>query len=287
MSSSDHVTVVDVAPRDGLQNEATLVPLETKVALVDRLSAAGFPTIEVTSFVSATAVPQLADGAQVMARVRRAPGVRYTALTPNLRGFEAARAAKADGIVVFGAASETFSQQNIRCGIAESVERYAPVIAAARAAGIHVRGTVSCAWGCPYEGEIYPSAVAWLARAFQQLGVDELSIADTIGVGTPEGMEEVLDAVLADVPVSRVNVHLHDTQGRALDNIVACLDVGVRSFDASTGGVGGCPFAPGATGNVAAEAVLERLAVEGCHTGIDLAAVRETGRWLRAQLGRP
>ena len=286
MSASDHVTVVDVAPRDGLQNEAVRVPVETKVALVDRLSAAGFRTIEVTSFVSPTAVPQLADAGEVMARIRRAPGVRYSVLTPNLRGFEAARAAGADGVVVFGAASETFSQQNIRCGIAESVERYAPVIAAARAAGMHVRGTISCAWGCPYEGEIYPSAVAWLAREFRRLGVDEFSIADTIGVGTPEGMEEVLDAVLADVPASRVNVHLHDTHGRALDNIVTCLDLGVRSFDASTGGVGGCPFAPGATGNVATEAVLERLAAEGCHTGIDLAAVRETGRWLRAQLGR-
>lgn len=286
MSSSDHVTVVDVAPRDGLQNEATPIPLETKVALVDRLSAAGFRTIEVTSFVSPSAVPQLADGAEVMARIRRAPGVRYNVLTPNLRGFEAACAARADGIVVFGAASETFSQQNIRCGIAESVDRYAPVIAAARAAGIHVRGTVSCAWGCPYEGDISPSAVAWLARAFHELGVDELSIADTIGIGTPEGMAEVLEAVLADVPLARVNVHLHDTQARALGNIVACLDVGVRSFDASTGGVGGCPFAPGATGNVATEAVLERLASEGCSTGIELAAVRETGRWLRAQLGR-
>jgi len=286
MSASDHVTVVDVAPRDGLQNEPTPVPVETKVALVDRLSAAGFRTIEVTSFVSPAAIPQLADAAEVMARIARASGVRYAVLTPNLRGFEAARAAKADGIVVFGAASETFSQQNIRCGIAESVERYAPVIAAARAAGIHVRGTVSCAWGCPYEGEIAPTAVRWLAREFHRLGVDEISIADTIGVGTPDGMEEVLDAVLADVPVSHVNIHLHDTRGRALDNIVACLDLGVRSFDASTGGVGGCPFAPGAPGNVATEAVLDRLAAEGCPTGIDLAAVRETGRWLRAQLGR-
>lgn len=286
MSASDHVTVVDVAPRDGLQNEAVRVPVETKIALVDRLSAAGFRTIEVTSFVSPTAVPQLADAAEVMAGIRRAPGVRYSVLTPNLRGFEAARAARADGIVVFGAASETFSQRNIRCSIAESVERFAPVIEAARAAGIHVRGTVSCAWGCPYEGAIAPSAVAALARTLHALGVDEVSIADTIGVGTPDGMAAVLEAVLADVPVAQVNVHLHDTHGRALDNIVACLALGVRSFDASTGGVGGCPFAPGATGNVATEAVLERLAAEGCPTGIDLAAVRETGRWLRAQLGR-
>ncbi len=286
MSASDHVSVVDVAPRDGLQNEAVRVPVETKIALVDRLSAAGFRTIEVTSFVSPTAVPQLADAAEVMAGIRRAPGVRYSVLTPNLRGFEAARAARADGVVVFGAASETFSQRNIRCSIAESVERFAPVIEAALAAGIHVRGTVSCAWGCPYEGAIAPSAVAALARTLHALGVDEVSIADTIGVGTPDGMAAVLEAVLADVPVAQVNVHLHDTHGRALDNIIACLALGVRSFDASTGGVGGCPFAPGATGNVATEAVLERLAAEGCHTGIDLAVVRETGRWLRAQLGR-
>ena len=290
MSASDHVTVVDVAPRDGLQNEAVRVPAETKIALVDRLSAAGFRTIEVTSFVSPTAVPQLADAAEVMAGIRRAPGVRYSVLTPNLRGFEAARAARADGIVVFGAASETFSQRNIRCSIAESVERFAPVVEAARAAGLHVRGTVSCAWGCPYEGAIAPSAVAALARTLHALGVDEVSIADTIGVGTPDGMAAVLEAVLADVPVAQVNVHLHDTHGRALDNIVACLALGVRSFDASTGGVGGCPFAPGATGNVATEAVLERLAAEGCHGDRPRRRPRDramAARPARARVGRP
>ena len=282
--SAAFVTVVEVAPRDGLQNEAVHVPVETKVTLVDRLSAAGFRTIEVTSFVSATAVPQLADAVEVMARIRRAPAVRYTVLTPNWRGFEAARAAGADGIVVFGSASETFSQRNIRCSIAESLDRFAPVIAAARAAGIAVRGTVSCALGCPFEGEVAPAAVAETARALAALGAEELSIADTIGVGTPARTAAVLDAVLAHVPAARLNLHLHDTHGRALENLAVALDAGVRSVDASTGGVGGCPFAPGATGNVATESVLAFLEARGYQTGIDLAQVRATGAWLRGVL---
>lgn len=282
--SAEFVTVVEVAPRDGLQNEAVHVPVETKVTLVDRLSAAGFRTIEVTSFVSATAVPQLADAAEVMARIRRAPGVRYTVLTPNLRGFEAARAAGADGIVVFGSSSETFSQRNIRCSIAASLERFAPVIAAARDAGIAVRGTVSCAFGCPFEGEVAPSAVAAYAHALVQLGAEEISIADTIGIGTPDRTAMVLDAVGEHVPVERLNLHLHDTHGRALENLAVALDAGVRSVDASTGGVGGCPFAPGATGNVATEAVLAFLEARGFRTGIDLAQVRATGAWLRGVL---
>jgi len=282
--SAEFVTVVEVAPRDGLQNEAVRVPAATKIALVDRLSAAGFRTIEVTSFVSATAVPQLADAAEVMAGIRRAPGVRYTVLTPNLRGFEAARAAGADGIVVFGSASEAFAQRNIRCSIAESLDRFAPVVAAARVAGIAVRGTVSCALGCPFEGEVAPAAVAAVAGALAALGAEEISIADTIGVGTPARTAEVLEAVCAQVPVSRLNLHLHDTRGRALENLAVALDAGVRSVDASTGGIGGCPFAPGATGNVATESVLAFLEARGFRTGIDLAQVRATGAWLRGLL---
>jgi hydroxymethylglutaryl-CoA lyase len=279
------VTLVEVSPRDGLQNEAARLPSAVKVELVDRLTAAGFPVIEVTSFVSPKAVPQLADAAEVMAGIRRAPGVRYTVLTPNLRGWEGAAAARSDGIVVFGAASETFSQRNINCSIAESLERFAPVVAAARAAGVHVRGTISCALGCPYEGAIAPEAVVQVARGLLALGVDELSVADTIGVGTPAGTRAVFSAVLGELAADRVNGHFHDTHGRALANIDACLDLGVRSFDASVAGLGGCPFAPGATGNVATEAVLALMAERGLATGVDAEAVRETGRWIRVGLG--
>lgn len=279
-----HVTLVEVSPRDGLQNEKRLLPAETKVELVDRLSAAGFSAIEVTSFVSPKAVPQLADAAEVMARIRRAPGVRYSVLTPNLRGYESAVAAKADAIVVFGSASETFSQRNINCSVADSLERFRPVVAAARAAGIGVRGTVSCALGCPYEGAIAPEAVARVARELLALGVQELSIADTIGVGEPDGTRRVMEAVLAHAAPAQVNGHFHDTYGHAIANISACLDLGICSFDASVAGIGGCPFAPGATGNVATESVLALLVSRGLETGVDAAAVDEIGRWIRAQL---
>jgi len=283
-STAPFVTIVEVSPRDGLQNEPRLLPAAVKVALVDRLSAAGFRAIEVTSFVSPKAVPQMADAADVMSAIRRVPGVRYSVLTPNLRGFEAAAAARADAICVFGSASETFSQRNINCSIAESLERFRPVVAAARARGIAVRGTVSCALGCPYEGEIAPAVVARVAGELLAMGCDELSIADTIGIGTPDGTRRVMEAVLAVTEVARLNGHFHDTYGRALANIDACLDLGLRSFDASAAGLGGCPFAPGATGNVATELVLERLAARGFTTGIDLAAVREAGRWIRERL---
>lgn len=279
-----HVTLVEVSPRDGLQNEKRLLPAETKVELVDRLSAAGFSAIEVTSFVSPKAVPQLADAAEVMARIGRAPGVRYSVLTPNLRGYESAVAAKADAIVVFGSASETFSQRNINCSVADSLERFRPVVAAARAAGIGVRGTVSCALGCPYEGAIAPEAVARVARELLALGVQELSIADTIGVGDPDGTRRVMEAVLAHAAPAQVNGHFHDTYGHAIANISACLDLGICSFDASVAGIGGCPFAPGATGNVATESVLALLVSRGLETGVDAAAVDEIGRWIRAQL---
>jgi len=282
----DFVTIVEVAPRDGLQNESTLLPVEIKVELVDRLSAAGCPTIEVTSFVSPKAVPQLADAAQVMAGIRRHAGIRYTVLTPNWRGFEAARDARADGIVVFGAASESFSQQNINCSIAESLARFRPVVTAALESGIAVRGTVSCALGCPYEGVIAPEAVADVTRELLEMGCEEISIADTIGVGTPDRTRMVMEAVLEVVDPAQVNAHFHDTQGRALDNLEVCLELGIRSIDASAGGIGGCPFAPGATGNVATEAVLAFLESRGFTTGIDRGAVVATGQWLRDQLAR-
>ena len=280
----DFVTIVEVAPRDGLQNESTPLPAEVKVELVDRLSAAGCPTIEVTSFVSPKAVPQLADAAQVLAGIRRHAGIRYTVLTPNWRGFEAACDARADGIVVFGAASESFSQKNINCSIAESLARFRPVVTAALESGIAVRGTVSCALGCPYEGVIAPEAVADVTRELLEMGCEEISIADTIGVGTPDRTRMVMEAVLEVVDPAQVNAHFHDTQGRALDNLEVCLELGIRSIDASAGGIGGCPFAPGATGNVATEAVLAFLESRGFTTGIDRGAVVATGQWLRDQL---
>lgn len=280
------VTIVEVSPRDGLQNEKALVPVAGKVALVDALSAAGLPVIEVTSFVNPKAIPQLADAEQVMAAIARRPGTRYTVLVPNERGYDRALPTRPDGIVVFGAASETFSQKNINCSVAESIERFRPVVARAKADGLHVRGTVSCALGCPYEGEIAVAAVRDLSARLLDLGVDELSIADTIGVGTPERTRSVFDAVLGLTDAARVNAHFHDTYGRALANLGACLALGVRSIDASAAGLGGCPFAPGATGNVATEAVLEFLAAQGFETGVDLAAVRAAGAAVRAALSR-
>jgi hydroxymethylglutaryl-CoA lyase len=270
-TTPSRVTIVEVSPRDGLQNEKALLPASVKVELVDRLSAAGFSAIEVTSFVSPKAIPQLADADEVMAGITRRRGVRYTVLVPNLKGWERAVRSRPDGIVVFGAASETFSQRNINCTIAESIA---------------VRGTISCALGCPYEGEIAPSAVAGLAREMLALGVDEISIADTIGIGTVQKTDAVLDAVLPLVDVARINMHFHDTYARALANIGASLDRGVRSFDSSAAGLGGCPFAPGATGNVATEAVLELMDSRGMETGVNAALLRETGQWIRKQLTR-
>lgn len=278
------VTIVDVSPRDGLQNEKAVLPVATKVALVDALSAAGVPVVEVTSFVSPKAIPQLADAEQVMAAITRRPGTRYTVLVPNERGYDRALPTRPDGIVVFGAASETFSQRNINCSIAESVERFRPVVARAKADGLHVRGTVSCALGCPYEGEISPAAVREVAQRLLDLGVDELSVADTIGVGTPERTREVFSALLGVADAARINAHFHDTYGRALANLEACLELGVRSIDASAAGLGGCPYAPGATGNVATESVLEMLHGRGYATGVDVAAVRAAGAAVRGAL---
>ncbi len=263
-----------------------MLAVAQKVALVDQLSASGLPVIEVTSFVSPKAIPQLADAEAVMAGITRRAGTRYTVLVPNERGLDRALPTRPDGIVVFGAASETFSQKNINCSIAESLDRFRPVVRRAKEAGVAVRGTVSCALGCPYEGEVAPAAVARVAAELLAMGVDELSIADTIGVGTPALTSRVFEAVLAHAAPAQVNGHFHDTYHRALVNIEACLALGVRSFDASAAGLGGCPYAPGATGNVATEAVLEWLAARGFETGVDLERVRAAGVWIRGELTR-
>ena len=280
------VSIVDVGPRDGLQNEKQMIPAGVKVELVDRLSAAGFKNIEVTSFVSPKWVPQMADAAEVMAKIRRRPGVVYSVLTPNLKGFEGAAAAKADEIVVFGAASEAFSQKNINCSIAESIERFAPVCAAAREHGIHIRGAISCALGCPYQGEVKPQDVAYVARLMQGIGVEHVGVADTLGVGTPRATQAAMEAVLAVYDVRDVSGHFHDTYGQAVGNVYACLEMGLAAFDTSVAGLGGCPYAKGATGNVATEDVLYLLRGLGIETGIDLDQVVATGQWISGILGR-
>jgi hydroxymethylglutaryl-CoA lyase len=280
------VTLVDVGPRDGLQNEKQVIPAEVKVELVDRLTDAGFANIEVTSFVSPKWVPQMADAAAVMARIRRKPGVVYSVLTPNMKGFEGALAAKADEIVVFGAASEAFSQKNINCSIAESIERFRPVVAAAREHGIAVRGAISCALGCPYQGEVKPEAVGLVARLMKEIGVQHCGVADTIGVGTPRATQAAIAAALQHYDLADVSGHFHDTYGQAIGNIYACLEMGVATFDTSVAGLGGCPYAKGATGNVATEDVLYLLQGLNIDTGIDLARVVATGQWVSGILGR-
>jgi len=280
------VTLVDVGPRDGLQNEKQTIPTEVKVELVDRLTDAGFAAIEVTSFVSPKWVPQMADGAEVMARIRRKPGVVYSVLVPNMKGFAGALAAKADEVVVFGAASEAFSQKNINCSIAESIERFRPVAQAAREHGIHVRGAISCALGCPYQGEVKPEAVAYVARLMRDIGVQHIGVADTIGVGTPRATQAAMEAALGVYDLADVSGHFHDTYGQALANIYACLEMGIATFDTSVAGLGGCPYAKGATGNVATEDVLYMLHGLGIETGIDLAKVVATGQWISGVLGR-
>jgi len=280
------VTLVDVGPRDGLQNEKQMIPAEVKVELVDRLTEAGFGNVEVTSFVSPKWVPQMADAAEVMARIRRRPGVVYSVLTPNMKGFEGALAAKADEIVVFGAASEAFSQKNINCSIAESIERFRPVAAAARAHGIRVRGAISCAVGCPYQGEVKPEAVGYVARLMKEIGVQHCGVADTIGVGTPRASQAAMQAALAHYDVADVSGHFHDTYGQAIGNIYACLEMGISTFDTSVAGLGGCPYAKGATGNVATEDVLYLLDGLGIETGIDFAKVVAIGQWISRFLDR-
>ena len=281
------VKLVDVGPRDGLQNEKSPVPAGIKIGLVHRLQDAGLREIEVTSFVSPKWVPQMADNAEVMAGIQRQPGVRYSVLTPNLKGFEAAVASKPDEIVVFGAASEAFSQRNINCSIAESIERFAPVVQAARAAGIHVRGAISCTVGCPYEGEIAPARVELVARLMKEIGVQHVGVADTIGVGTPRQVQAALERALKHYPLAEVSGHFHDTYGQALANIYASLALGLHTFDTSVAGLGGCPYAKGATGNVATEDVVFLLNGLGIETGIDLDALVDAGAAISDVLGRP
>jgi hydroxymethylglutaryl-CoA lyase len=280
------VTLVDVGPRDGLQNEKAHVATAHKVELVHRLQAAGLTEVEVTSFVSPKWVPQMADNAAVMAGVERRPGVRYGVLVPNLKGWEAARASRPDEIVVFGAASEAFSQRNINCGIDESIERFRPVVEAARAASVKVRGAISCALGCPYQGEVSLDDVERVVRLMKGIGVQHVGIADTIGVGTPRRAQAALERALKHYPLAEVSGHFHDTYGQALANIYAALEVGVHVFDASVAGLGGCPYAKGATGNVATEDVVFMLNGLGVETGIDLNALVDAGAFISDVLGR-
>ena len=279
---TDHVTLFEMAPRDGVQNEPRAIPLADKIALIDRLSDTGLKKIEAASFVSPKWVPQMADATEVMQGITRREGVTYTALTPNMTGLERALAAEVDEVAVFGAASETFSQKNINCSIAESLERFRPVVARALGEGVPVRGYVSCVTDCPYEGPIRPKAVADVAKALKDMGCYEVSLGDTIGMGVPETVTPTLEEVLAHIPPENLAGHFHDTGGRALDNIRAGLALGLRTFDASVGGLGGCPYAPGARGNVATEAVVEMLETEGFETGIDLERLRDAARFAQA-----
>ena len=284
MSPAERVTVVEVGPRDGLQNEAATVPAADKVRFVELLADAGLPVVEVTSFVSPKAVPQLADADQVLPAVHRREGVRYPVLVPNLRGLERAAAAGADAIAVFTAASEGFTRANVNMTIAESLAAFAPVLDQALAAGMWTRGYVSTAFGCPYDGAVAPAAVARVAAELAALGCDEISIGDTIGVAGPDQVPQVVAAVAERVPLERIALHLHDTGGRALDNVAAGLEVGVRTFDSSAAGLGGCPFAPGAPGNVATEALVRFLHRQGMETGVDPDAVERAGRGVRDRL---
>jgi hydroxymethylglutaryl-CoA lyase len=281
------VTLLEVGPRDGLQNEAQPVTTGHKIELVQRLQAAGCREIEVTSFVSPRWVPQMADNAAVMAGIVRSAGVRYSVLTPNLQGLQAALASRPDEIVVFGAASEAFSRRNINCGIAESIERFRPVVAAAHETGVKVRAAVSCALGCPYQGEVSADEVERVVALLREIGVDHCGIADTIGVGTPRRAQAALERALRHFPPAEVSGHFHDTYGQALANILACLELGVQVFDTSIAGLGGCPYAKGATGNVATEDVVFMLHGMGIATGLDLDALVDTAGWISQQvLGR-
>jgi hydroxymethylglutaryl-CoA lyase len=278
--------LVEVGPRDGLQNEPGEVPTAVKVALIERLADAGLPAVEATAFVSPKWIPQMADHAEVLERVRRKPGVSYPVLTPNLKGFEAARAAGATEVAVFGAASEAFSKKNINCSIAESLARFQPIIELALKEKVKVRGYVSCVLGCPYEGDIAPARVAEVAGALYDMGCYEISLGDTIGVGTPGRAKAMIEACARRVPLERLAGHYHDTYGQALANIYASLEMGVATFDASVAGLGGCPYAAGASGNVATEDVVYMLQGLGIETGVDLRRLVEIGRWICSVLGR-
>lgn len=282
----DTVRIVEVGPRDGLQNEKTLIPAAAKIELIDRLSATGLRSIEATSFVSPKWVPQLADAAEVYVGIAKRPGVRYPVLVPNEQGYERARAVGVDEIAVFSAASEAFNRKNINAGIDESLQRFEPVMARAKADGVAVRGYVSTVLGCPYQGDVPVADVVRVARALHAMGCYEVSLGDTIGVGTPSKAAAMLRAVAGEMPVAALAVHFHDTYGQALANILACLDAGVRVVDAAVSGTGGCPYAKGASGNVASEDVVYMLQGMGIDTGIDIDALSATGRWLAQLLGR-
>jgi len=286
MKYPSKVKMVDVGPRDGLQNEPAPVSTELKVRLIEQLADAGMPVVEATSFVSPKWVPQMADAAEVMARIRRRPGVSYPVLVPNLKGLEGALAAKAEEVAVFAAASEAFSKRNINCTIDESLDRFAPVCEAAAAKGVRVRGYVSCVLGCPYEGEVAPEAVARVSQRLYAMGCYEVSLGDTIGTGTPGKAQRMVEAVAKHVPVERLAGHFHDTYGQALGNIVAVMELGVATFDSSVAGLGGCPYAKGATGNVASEDVLYLMNGLGIETGVNLDRLVDAGVEICAAIGR-
>ncbi len=286
MKYPERVNIVEVGARDGLQNEKQDVSALVKIELVNRLSDAGFRNVESGSFVSPKWVPQMATSAEVMAGITRKPGVIYSVLTPNMKGFEGALAAKADEVVIFGAASEAFSQKNINCSIAESIERFRPVAEAAKANGMRVRAAVSCALGCPYQGEVSIESVVDCVLRFAALGCDDIGIADTIGVGTPARASAVFEAAAKAFPLSQISGHFHDTYGQACANVLACLELGVSTFDTSVAGLGGCPYAKGATGNVATEDVLYMLHGMGIETGVDLDKVCDAGQFISQALGR-
>jgi len=286
MSLPSQVRLIDVGPRDGLQNEKQPVPAAVKIELVHRLQAAGLKEIEVTSYVSPKWVPQMADNHEVMSGMQRQSGVRYSVLTPNLKGYESAVQDRPDEIVVFGAASEAFSQKNINCSIAESIERFAPVVQAALAAGIAVRGAMSCTVGCPYEGEIAPERVAYLAGLMKGIGVQRVDVADTIGVGTPLKVQRAIEATLSHFGIDQISGHFHDTYGQALSNTLAALQMGVWNFQSSVAGLGGCPYAKGATGNVSTEDLVYLLHGMGIATGIDLDKLVDAGAFISDVLSR-
>lgn len=286
MDLPKHVKIVDVGPRDGLQNQPEQVSLETKIKLVEMLAEAGLPVVEAGAFVSPKWVPQMADTAELMQRIHRKPGVSYPVLVPNLKGYDAARAVNVEEIAIFGAASETFSQKNINCSIAESLERFAPVAAAAIRDGVRVRGYISCVFGCPYEGEIAPEAVASVARALDDMGCYEISLGDTIGTGTPLKAQLMIAAVSKTIPVPRLAAHFHDTYGQALANLLAVLQMGVAVIDTAVAGLGGCPYAKGASGNVATEDVVYMLDGLGIETGVDMKKLLAASRYISEALGR-